>query len=76
MTNVKNLEFEVLVNRCIYYCFDSNILEDAEYDALERKARANCPTTSPVHGIGSSLRSSYPEAVLSEAQKRLGEDTP
>jgi len=67
----KDLEHEVLVNRFIYYVLDDNIISDQAYDTLEREARAVCPKESPVHGIGSSLRTSYPQEVANDAMSRV-----
>ena len=55
----KQYETEVMAHRYLYYVLSNNIISDAEYDVLERKAREVCPPESPVHGIGSSLPSSY-----------------
>jgi len=71
MNTPQALEHEVLVNRYIYYVLDSNILSDYDYDLLEREARALCPIESPVHGIGSSLRTSYPQEVENDAMSRI-----
>jgi NAD-dependent DNA ligase len=64
-------EFEVLVNRYLYYVQSEPLISDFEYDALEREARSVLPETSVVHGVGSSLSSSYPDKVLYEAMRRL-----
>lgn len=65
------LEREVLIHRYLYYVEACPILPDCEYDKIERKAREVCPPESKVHGIGSSLPSSYPEDVKLEALRRL-----
>ena len=54
-----NIETQVLVHRFRYYVLDDPIISDAEYDDLERRARSLLPLESQVHGVGSSLRSSY-----------------
>lgn len=64
---MSDLELQVLAHRYRYYVLSSPILSDSEYDALERKARAVLPPESPVHGVGSSLRSSYSSAVVTYA---------
>lgn len=65
------LEHEVLVHRYLYYVEAQPILSDFSYDQLEREARAVLPETSPVHGVGSSLPSSYPESVIKDALSRI-----
>lgn len=47
------------------------VITDHAYDVLERNARAICPVESIVHGIGSSLESSYPEEIKAKALKLL-----
>jgi len=64
-------EHNILVHRYLYYVKDSPIISDYIYDQLERDARTVCPETSPVHGIGSSLASSYPEKVIEDANRML-----
>jgi len=59
MSEAEILEREVLAHRYLYYVLAEPALPDATYDILERRARAVCPTESPVHGVGSSLPSSY-----------------
>ena len=49
----------VMVHRYLYYVLSDSVLNDAVYDQIEREARAICPPESPVHGVGSSLPSSY-----------------
>lgn len=56
-------EKEVLIHRFLYYVMADPVISDFEYDNLEREARAVCPETSPVHGVGSCLPSSYPTEV-------------
>ena len=58
------LEKEVLAHRYRYYVLDDPTVSDFVYDQLEREARAVLPESSPVHGIGSSLRSSYPQEII------------
>lgn len=48
-----------MAHRYLYYVLAQPVLPDAAYDALEREARAALPPGSPVHGVGSSLPSSY-----------------
>lgn len=56
-----NYEVEVMAHRYLYYVLAEPVLPDMVYDVLEREARAVLPDTSPVHGVGSSLSSSYTE---------------
>ena len=63
-----NIETQVLVHRFRYYVMDDPVISDAEYDDLERRARALLPLSSPVHGIGSSLRSSYSADIAALAE--------
>lgn len=64
-----NLELEVMAHRYLYYVESEPVLTDFDYDVLERKARAACPPESPVHGVGSSLPSSYSEAQIARAME-------
>ena len=67
-----NYETEVLAHRYLYYVLAEPILPDLVYDVLEREARAICPMDSPVHGVGSSLPSSYPESAILRAKQLQG----
>lgn len=59
------LELLVMAHRYLYYVESSPVLADPVYDQIERQARAVCRPGSPVHGVGSSLPSSYtPEQQL------------
>lgn len=62
------LEQQVLVHRYRYYVMDDPVISDFEYDQLERQARNLLPLESPVHGIGSSLASSYSDEVATLAR--------
>lgn len=64
----KELEVEVMAHRYLYYVECENILSDAEYDILERKARVVCSSDSPVHAIGSSLPTSYTSEQIAKAK--------
>lgn len=64
-------EREILVHRYLYYVEAQPTISDFEYDILEREARSVLPESSPVHGVGSSLPSSYSEDVIREAQSRI-----
>ena len=69
MTDLKRIETEVLAHRYCYYVLADPVIPDGAYDLLERDARAALPDTSPVHGVGSSLPSSYgPEVVALTAK--------
>lgn len=67
------LELEVMAHRYLYYVLAEPRLPDLIYDELERNARAVCGELSPVHGVGSSLPSSYSEAQIARARALLGE---
>lgn len=65
-------ETEVLAHRYLYYVLAEPILPDLVYDVLEREAREQCPLTSPVHKVGSSLASSYPQSAILRAKQLQG----
>jgi NAD-dependent DNA ligase len=60
-------EDEVMAHRYLYYVLADPVLPDMEYDIIERRAREVCPPDSPVHGVGSSLPSSYTETQIALA---------
>lgn len=62
-------EDEVMAHRYLYYVMSDPVLPDNVYDRLERQAREVCPPESPVHGVGSSLPSSYTESQINLALK-------
>ena len=64
-------EKEILIHRYLYYVESSPVISDFEYDRLEREAREVCEESSPVHRVGSSLPSSYPKEVITEALGRI-----
>jgi NAD-dependent DNA ligase len=64
-------ETEVMAHRYLYYVLSDNVISDAEYDPLERIARAVCPADSPVHGVGSSLAGSYNDEQVDRAIELL-----
>lgn len=72
METADRLEVEVMAHRYLYYVLAEPRLPDLVYDQLERKAREVCPTESPVHGVGSSLPSSYTPAQIDRAKELLG----
>jgi NAD-dependent DNA ligase len=57
--NAAQLELLVMAHRYLYYVLADTVLSDAAYDWVEREARSICSPESPVHGVGSSLPSSY-----------------
>jgi NAD-dependent DNA ligase len=69
------LETEVMAHRYLYYVLSEQSVSDAEYDVLERKAREVCDSGSPVHGVGSSLASSYKSSEKELAVKLLNKET-
>jgi NAD-dependent DNA ligase len=53
------MEDLIMAHRYLYYVLGEPVISDYAYDVIERQARFLLPPTSPVHGVGSSLRSSY-----------------
>lgn len=64
-------ELEVMAHRYLYYVESAQVLPDLDYDVLERTARDTCPPESPVHGIGSSLSSSYSPEQIAHALRKV-----
>lgn len=62
-------EDEVMAHRYLYYVMSEPVLPDMVYDTIERRAREVCPPESPVHGVGSSLPSSYTDKQIALALK-------
>jgi NAD-dependent DNA ligase len=62
---LQKLEDEVMIHRYLYYIEYTPILQDYEFDMLERKARKELSAfpESPVHGNGSELSDSYSPKV-------------
>jgi NAD-dependent DNA ligase len=69
MMTPDTLELDVMAHRYLYYVESDPTLPDSAYDQLERQARAACPPESPVHGIGSSLPSSYTAEQVQRAKR-------
>lgn len=67
-------ELEVMAHRYLYYVESTQVLPDLTYDVVERAAREVCPPESPVHGIGSSLPSSYTPEQVARALRKIGRD--
>lgn len=65
------LELQVLAHRYLYYVLAEPVISDPVYDQIEREAREVLPETSPVHGVGSSLPSSYPDEAVAHAMLLL-----
>lgn len=65
------LEIEILAHRYLYYVLTTPVISDYKYDMLERRARAELPEDSPVHGVGSDLKESYSNEVVVAAIKML-----
>jgi NAD-dependent DNA ligase len=61
------LETLVMAHRYLYYVLCEPVISDQAYDLLERKARKKCSANSPVHGVGSSLESSYTQEQINKA---------
>ena len=68
MPTPQELEMQVMAHRYLYYVAATPVLTDYEYDVVERKARSVCPPNSPVHGVGSSLPSSYSKEQVEYAR--------
>ncbi len=64
-----SLEDEAMAHRYRYYVMFDPVLHDLEYDDLERRARAVAPLGHPIHGVGSSLASSYEPHIVELAMK-------
>lgn len=74
---MKNLEFQCMMHRYLYYVLSQPVISDYEYDMLERRALAGAAPDSPLNFPGSDQRSSYSPEVIRAAEKRLdrqGED--
>lgn len=65
-------ENTIIAHRYLYYVLAEPVISDFIYDALEAGARKVLPPESPVHGVGSSLPSSYSTEVIDLARKLLG----
>jgi NAD-dependent DNA ligase len=61
------LELAVLAHRYRYYVLCNPVIDDYDYDQLERKAKQALPPDSPVHGVGSDRASDYPPDVVEAA---------
>lgn len=61
-----NLLEQIQFHRYRYYVMDDPMISDYEYDVLERRARDQYGDDAV--GIGSSLRSSYPESIRTRAE--------
>lgn len=70
-----DIEFEIMVHRFCYYVLNAPIIPDWMYDMLEREAQTRLPPESIVHGIGSSLESSYSYEVKNAAYFRRRSET-
>ena len=68
--DLMDIEHEVMVHRYRYYIMCSPLISDSEYDRLEKKARDQLPSSSPVHNIGSGLEESYNPLVIKDARGR------
>ena len=62
---------EVMAHRYLYYVLATPVLNDHEYDLIERKARELLPPDSVVHKVGSCLESSYTQEEIDFAYKLL-----
>ena len=71
MEQAMSLETEVMAHRYLYYVECNPVLPDLDYDKLEQAARVLCPPESPVHGVGSSLPSSYTKEQIERAKELM-----
>jgi NAD-dependent DNA ligase len=69
--SLQKLEDEVMTHRYLYYIEYAPILQDYEFDILERTAREKLSgfPNSPVHGNGSELSDSYSPKIKELALK-------
>jgi hypothetical protein len=61
-----SLADQCLIHRYLYYILNAPILQDREYDMLERAAThesEDIPVDHPIWRPGSDLRESYPENI-------------
>lgn len=65
----KELEDMIMAHRYLYYIECMPIISDLEYDELDREATSILPETSPVHQVGSDLRSSYSDKIVKLAEE-------
>lgn len=59
LSDAKRLETIVMAHRYLYYISCAPVLQDHEYDVIERRARAVLPQSSPVQRVGSDLIGTY-----------------
>jgi NAD-dependent DNA ligase len=61
----QQLEDTIMGHRFLYYIECNPIIEDCEYDALERNSRSllKDKIDSPVHSSGSELSSDYSDKI-------------
>lgn len=69
--NAQEIENTIMAHRYLYYVLCEPTLPDSVYDEMERDARAALPESSPVHGVGSSLASSYSPDQVALAKRLL-----
>lgn len=60
-----------LIHRYLYYVLSEPIMPDAQYDAMEKKAKETCEENHPINKPGSSLKSSYTEDIIKQANELL-----
>lgn len=68
----EELEANVMAHRYLYYVCCTPVLQDYDYDALERVACSRLPETSPVHKPGSDLERSYSAEHVALAKRLRG----
>lgn len=71
-----NLSWKILEHKCLYYMFNDPILEDHEYDILERRYELLCkesgvdPTASDM--IGFDMRRESCQLVIEKIRRKRG----
>ena len=65
----QEMEDTIMVHRYLYYIECMPMISDFEYDELDREATKILPESSPVHQVGSDLRSSYSDKIVKLAEE-------
>lgn len=73
MSDLEKLENAVLAHRYLYYVLHTPLLDDHQYDLLERDARAQLPEYSAINDVGSDNEEDYPMTAILYARRLLRE---
>lgn len=65
MSDVEDVLFQVLCHRYRYYVLDNPSITDYDYDRLERQLPE---FVRELIGVGSSLKTSYPEEIVKHCE--------